>query len=434
MKTLKSTTWTLFFAFLFVFVCFCTVPSVSLGKTKSNSNHVSKYSATTQQLVDMVEHNAQLKALLIKSIAQAKELNPDRYINPVQSIDEYYAYIEWSIKALPWENYKRPVQGKAYDEINQNINYFYFLNDRPLKELEGKGYYHNSIQYMEPYRSFLVSFNKTWGAFLDTEASWSKEAYEGVRQDERFGLSKGWYEDPSRWTTFNQFFARHLDSPAARPIASPRDSSVLISPADAEPQGVWQIDDQSIIRQVEKPGVIIKSKAFDSVADLIGPGSAYNKAFAGGTLTHTFLDVMDYHRYHFPMAGKIKEVRLIYADDAIGGSSSWNPTTKRYTLQATAPGWQSIETRGCVILETEDFGLVAILPIGMSQICSVNFEKRIKPGVSVQKGDQLGYFLFGGSDVVMLFQKGVKLSLTVPEEGKAYKHILMGEPYGKLSR
>ena len=379
----------------------------------------------------MVEHNALLKSLLIKSISKAKEENPDKKTNPVQSLDEYYAYIEWSLKALPWENYKRNAPGKIYEKIDQNLNYFYFLNDRPLKELEDKGYYNNSVQYMEPYRSFLVSFNKAWGKFLDTEASWSKEYYEAVKQDERFGLTKGWYEDPARWKTFNQFFARSLVGPDVRPIAQPKDASVLVSPADAEPQGVWLIDDQSRIRQ---EGVLIKSKTFDSVADLIGPDSAYAHAFAGGTLTHTFLDVMDYHRYHFPLAGKVKEVRLIYADDAIGGRAGWNPVTQKYTLAATTPDWQSIETRGCLILETEDFGLVAILPIGMSQVGSVNFEKHIKPGLSVQKGDPLGYFLFGGSDVVMLFQKGVTLSLTVPQNGKTYKHILMGEAYGKLSK
>jgi len=85
-------------------------------------------------------------------------------------------------------------------------------------------------------------------------------------------------------------------------------------------------------------------------------------------------------------------------------------------------------------METKKYGLVALLPIAMSQISSVNFEKSVKVGNSVKKGDMLGYFLFGGSDIVMLFQSKVDFKLTVPEESKnAYKHVLMGEKYGKIT-
>jgi phosphatidylserine decarboxylase len=76
------------------------------------------------------------------------------------------------------------------------------------------------------------------------------------------------------------------------------------------------------------------------------------------------------------------------------------------------PGWQNIETRGCVIIDTGKYGLVALLPIGMSQVSSVNFEKTVKVDNTVKKGDMLGYFLFGGSDYVLLFQSKVNFKLT----------------------
>ena len=52
----------------------------------------------------------------------------------------------------------------------------------------------------------------------------------------------------------------------------------------------------------------------------------------------------------------------------------------------------------------------------------------------VEKGDPMGYFLFGGSDIVMVFQKGVQVDLLCPpdEAGTGYNHILMGEPYARL--
>jgi len=204
----------------------------------------------------------------------------------------------------------------------------------------------------------------------------------------------------------------------------------VAAPADSKPQGVWAIDEHSNL-----VGVTIKSNTFKSIAVLIGEGSEYKDAFASGTLTHTFLDVNDYHRYHTPIAGTVKEVRLIPADDAVGGIISWDPKAGKYLLDASNPGWQNIETRGCVILETPEYGLVALLPIGMSQVSSVNFEETINPGTTLKKGDMLGYFLFGGSDFVMIFQKGVKFTLTVPPTGNgAYSHVLMGEKYGELSK
>lgn len=92
-----------------------------------------------------------------------------------------------------------------------------------------------------------------------------------------------------------------------------------------------------------------------------------------------------------------------------------------------------IETRALIVLDTKKYGLVAVLPIGMSQISSVELEISVKVGARVKKGDPLGCFLFGGSDIVMLFQKGVSFELTVPQKDGRYEHRLMGQEYGRLS-
>ena len=163
---------------------------------------------------------------------------------------------------------------------------------------------------------------------------------------------------------------------------------------------------------------------------MLGKNSKYQDAFANGTLTHTFLDVNDYHRYHFPVSGTVLEVSLIDQDDAAGGITIWDPKMGKYILLDQTPGWQSFETRGCVIVDTEEFGLVAVLPIGMSQVSSVNFEKTVVPGAKIKKGDMLGYFLFGGSDIVMLFQKKVTFDMTATP----LKRLYMGNAYGKLKK
>ena len=68
------------------------------------------------------------------------------------------------------------------------------------------------------------------------------------------------------------------------------------------------------------------------------------------------------------------------------------------------------------------------MPIGMSQVCSCNFEKNLKIGDEVRKGDPMGFFLFGGSDFVMVFESKVEVSPIA----KRNEHILMGEDYARL--
>jgi phosphatidylserine decarboxylase precursor len=293
----------------------------------------------------------------------------------------------------------------------------------------------NSLHYYEPFAKWLTTFNRSWGSFLDTEDSWNEAYYQMALNDPNFGLQNGWYEDPSNWKTFNQFFARHLKSPGMRPIASPDVDSVVVSFADSEPQGVWAIDSTSHL--LEREGVPVKSATLKSITKLLGDDSAYKDAFANGTFTHSFLNVNDYHRYHFPMGGTIKEVRIIQGINPTGGQLWWDAENNRYAFNPAAKtGWQSIETRGCVILETEEYGLVALLPIGMGPVGSVNFEKNITPGMKVKKGDMLGHFAFGGSDFILIFQENVSFTLDAPrQEGSAsYKHILMGERLGYVSK
>ena len=394
-----------------------------------------EYGAATKELITLLENDPELKAMLESSLAKAKSINPDRQTNPAQNLEEYLEFVSWAETTMPWAIVKKESYPEIFDNIFQGFGAFYFLIDQPLPELEGKGLVNNSLQYYEPFAQWLTTFSKSWGNYLDTEESWNEEHYQLALSDPYFGLQNGWYEDPSNWKTFNQFFARYLKSPDQRPIASPGVDSVLASFADSQPQGVWAIDSLSNIES--KAGVPVKSATLRSVSELIGEGSAYQDAFANGTLTHSFLNVNDYHRYHFPIGGKILEARIIKGINPTGGELWWDADQKRYAFNPTAKtGWQSVETRGCVILETEDYGLVALLPIGMAVVGSVNFEANITPGTVVQKGDMLGHFAFGGSDFVMVFQENITFDLQAPmeDDGETYKHMLMGERLGTLSK
>lgn len=394
-----------------------------------------RYGEATKELISLLESDPQLKAMLETSLEKAKQLNPDPNTNPAQNLQDYYQFITWAETTMPWAIVKKEEYPEIFDHIFQGFCAFYFLIDQPLPELEGKGLVNNSLQYYEPFAKWLTTFNKSWARYLDTEDSWNEEHYQLALNDPNFGLQEGWYEDPSNWKTFNQFFARYLKSPDMRPIASPEVDSVVVSFADSEPQGVWAIDSTSNL--IAKEGVPVKSATLKSISNLIGDDSAYKDAFANGTFTHSFLNVNDYHRYHFPLSGTVKEVRIIKGINPTGGQLWWDADNQRYAFNPAAKtGWQSVETRGCVILETEDYGLVALLPIGMGVVGSVNFEANITPGTQVKKGDMLGHFAFGGSDFIMIFQDGVSFTIDAPmqEGSNAFKHILMGERLGVLSK
>lgn len=406
-----------------------------LGAGCTTPDKKAEYGKATQELIAMLNAHPNVKTMLASSIARAAEVNPDLNTNPVRSLEKYYEFVSWAEQAMPWALVSKEEHVDVFEDIYQGIAYFYFLIDQPLPELEGKGFHNNSLQYAEPYASWLTTFSKSWGRYLDSEDSWNEDYYEMAWQDPGFGLQNGWYEDGSNWKTFNQFFSRHLKSPDVRPIAEPENNSIVVSFADSEPQGVWVIDSSSNL--VAQDGVPVKSATLRSVSALIGEDSEYQDAFANGTFTHSFLNVNDYHRYHFPLSGVVKEVRIIQGSQPIGGKLWWDKENNRYAYDPSAKtGWQVLETRGCVVVETDNYGLVALLPIGMVVVSSVNFEDKVQPGARVKKGDPLGYFAFGGSDFVVLFQQGIHFSLDAPrrEGGVGYEHMLMGEKLGTLTK
>jgi phosphatidylserine decarboxylase len=394
----------------------------------------------TRELINLLEKNPEIREMLAASIAEAKKINPDPKTNPVQSLSEYYDFVDRASELIPRDILYNPTN-LTRDQIDQAIHYPSFLVGQPIPQLENKGLYRNSLQYYEPFAAWMRKFAQTWGAFLDTKDSWNEKMYQEFYKDPRFGLAMGWYESPDNWKTFNQFFSRYLKSPAARPIASPDDPTVVVSAADSVPQGVWKIDGNSNI-QIEG-GLKVKLITYYSIKDLLGKDSQYKDAFANGVLTHAYLNPYDYHRYHFPVGGIVKEKKNISQNVAV--EVVWDPEEGKY-LAIDSTGWQFTQTRGYVIVDTGKYGLVALIPMGMDFVSSVNFEDNVKVGTTHKKGDMLGTFKFGGSDFIILFQEKAGFEITAPTMEKIvtkpgshlrhkitnYKHLLMGEEYGVM--
>lgn len=207
---------------------------------------------------------------------------------------------------------------------------------------------------------------------------------------ERYGLDPADFADsPSSFRSFNEFFHRKL-RPAARPIAD----SPIVFPADGRHLGFADI---SAI-----DSFFVKGQTFDLPA-LLGDVALAEK-FAKGSLVLSRLCPVDYHRFHFPAAGIPTEAKTIP-----GPLFSVSPIALAQNLSYL---WTNERT--LTHLETQDFGKILILEIGATCVGSIN--QTYIPGKPVGKGQEKGYFAFGGSSTITVFEPGkVNLSADLLE-------------------
>ena len=335
-----------------------------------------------QQLLDT---NPDLRSLAEQSLAQAAQANPHLCTNPVRSLDDWYGYMERFLYHMPWQTMDVGEEASFFRRIDQNIGYFYYLIDQPLDVLKDCGYWYPSLQYEPRIAQWLTEYNKAWGEWLSGPESWSDEYYQLAHADVRFELNTDRYESPDNWHSWNEFFARRLRQELKTKIRNHH--SRFVSPCD---------------------GVItdfpIKTISANSPVALMGE-SPYAEQFADGKSFHIVLDVNDYHRFHAPCAGQVADCRIIPGIHAGGGVIIWDDAEGRYRYdQLGETGFQSLETRGILVLETSDFGYVALIAVGIQQVSSVVWNERVQVGATLSQGEELGSFLFGGSDIILLFQ------------------------------
>jgi phosphatidylserine decarboxylase precursor len=241
------------------------------------------------------------------------------------------------------------------------------------------------LQVDESFQRWSLKFARDWGAFLDTP-----ESARGIKSffaDPSYHLGD-YYVAPSGWLTFNQFFARQV-RPGKRPVDGLCDDSIIVSPADSVFQGQWSIKSDSKIT--------VKGLTW-SVLDLLA-GSPFQDQFKSGVFTHSFLNVNDYHWFHVPVGGVVREVRKI--PGRVSMDVIKKPDGSLDIVDGT--GYQFTQDRGLLVIDSP-LGLVAVLPIGMAQVSSVNLTAEV--GSVLSKGEEFGFFAFGGSDIVTLFEGG----------------------------
>ncbi len=207
------------------------------------------------------------------------------------------------------------------------------------------------------------------------------------------------------FTSFNDFFIRQL-KPEARPISSRPDA--VVSPADGKAMVFPEI------RRLDS--FFAKGQKF-SIENFL-QDQTLSRKYQGGTLFIIRLAPVDYHRFHFPADGKISESKRIEGDYY---SVSPYAVKKRMKIY-----WKN--TREYSVLSTADFGDILMCEVGATMVGSI--VQTFTPDTDVKKGREKGWFEFGGSTVILLFEKGkVQADRDIIENtGKGYEtSIKMGE-------
>ncbi|CAG8450943.1 8789_t:CDS:10 [Acaulospora morrowiae] len=193
-------------------------------------------------------------------------------------------------------------------------------------------------------------------------------------------------EPQDSFKNFNEFFYRKL-KPGARPCDSPDDPHVLVSPADCRMMAFPTID--------KATELWIKGQSF-SLAKLINDENVA-KEFEGGSLGIFRLAPQDYHRFHFPVEGELSEPTQIP-----GSYYTVNPIAIRSELDVYGENKRAVS-----YINSPQFGKVAFVAIGaMMDRGDSYFSLFSTPSTHVKRTEEHGYFAFGGSTVVLLFQKG----------------------------
>ncbi|KAK8958625.1 hypothetical protein KSP40_PGU000908 [Platanthera guangdongensis] len=215
--------------------------------------------------------------------------------------------------------------------------------------------------------------------------------------------------------TFNEFFIREL-KPGARTIALKEHDEIAVCAADCRLMAFKSVNDSLRLW--------IKGRKF-SVQGLLGVDLCTN-AFTEGSLVIFRLAPQDYHRFHVPVSGTIESFTEIS-----GSLYTVNPiaVNSRYCNVFTE------NKRTVSLISTYKFGKVAFVAIGATMVGSITFSK--KKGDCVHKGDEFGYFSFGGSTVICMFEKDcidIDEDLIANSERSLETLVTVGMTLGKLKK
>ena len=195
---------------------------------------------------------------------------------------------------------------------------------------------------------------------------------------EEFNIDLG-IAQKQQFSSFNDFFTRKLKRDA-RPVDT--NSNIVVSPADGKVLAYSNIINSDFI---------VKGYQFDVYSFL--EDSALARKYHDGSLLIVRLAPNDYHRFHFPVDDSVSPIVRITGD-----YYSVNPIALHKMAEIFC-----LNKREFVVISNQQFGDVIMAEVGATMVGSII---QTYNGNKVTKGEEKGFFKFGGSTVVLLFEKG----------------------------
>ena len=184
---------------------------------------------------------------------------------------------------------------------------------------------------------------------------------------------------------FNEFFYRAL-KPDARPCSAPERPQISVSPADCRSVVFNQL--------TQATKIWVKGREF-SMKRLLGDAYPEDASrFEGGALGIFRLAPQDYHRFHIPVDGIMGKPKTIE-----GEYYTVNPMAIRSALDVYGEN-----VRVLVPIDSQEHGRVMVICVGAMMVGSTVITRN--EGDQVRRAEELGYFKFGGSTILLLFEPG----------------------------
>lgn len=222
------------------------------------------------------------------------------------------------------------------------------------------------------------------------------------------------------YETLNDFFTRKLKR-NARPIAA--DRQAIVSPADGKIAAFGTIRDGQLI---QAKGVLF------SVWNLLGISKDDAKIYEKGRFMTIYLSPRDYHRVHSPVSGKITDFNYLpgtlFPVNAFGVRAVKGLFAKNERLVTFIHS-----SIGRVAIVKVGAAIVGSVKVGYSKEARTNVKagslsrRRLAAPKAVARGEEIGYFQFG-STVILVFERGKVEFSTDLREGQTVK---MGQTIGR---
>ena len=260
-------------------------------------------------------------------------------------------------------------------------------------------------RFLLPFLARIPLFSQFYG-FLQRQPSSRKKIAPFI---ETYGVDASEFEQNS-FNSFNDFFIRKLKK-ECRPII--QDPKVASMPADGRYLAFEDVG--------QVGGFFVKGRLFDLSSFL--KNDPYARRFSSGSMVIARLCPTDYHRFHFICDGVPTASKMID-----GSFYSVNPIALKKKFSTF---WEN--KRAITEIETDLFGKVLYVEVGAT--CVGTIHQTYQPEKRVLKGDEKGYFSFGGSCLVILFEKGkILLDADLIENTKKgfETKALFGESLGKI--